>query len=231
MPGDPVNRPIVLRVWFCMDSRATCLRPISVLSAILCLLVALSRAPTLANDDPLSGWYSIRVSDSYVGYSVVKLGMIPSRGQFSRVDGEIYLDNEKPGRSLARISVPVSSLESGNKRRTEVLLSRDFFDAERYPVLRFESRNVSRMDNRWYVEGDLTIRGITRPITCDVDVTSAIGMEGPVAVYSLQFPIKRRDFGVLGEKWSGGRLLIADEVTIEITLTAERHGTQLSSRN
>ena len=185
------------------------------------LLLALTAEGSLS-ESLRSGRYEVRASDSYVGYRIRKLGMVPVRGHFGRVAGEIVLDLDEPESSSARIRVPLDSLESGNDRRTEALLSEDFFDARSHPEMRFESRRVRRSeDGRWLLTGDLSIRGVTRTTTMPVEIQTAQGIEGPVAIFSTRFEIDRTEFGVLGERWSGGRDLLSATVEIEITLTAE----------
>lgn len=186
-------------------------------------LLALSAAPACTAEPLRAGRYEIRSSDSYVGYRIHKLGLVPVRGHFGRVAGEIVLDLESPEASSATVRVPLASLESGNEGRTETLLSEDFFDAESHPEMRFESRRVRRAgDGRWLVTGGLTIRGMTRTVTCPVAIRAAQGIESPVLVLATRFEIDRKEFGVLGSRWSGGRDLLSDTVEIELTLTAER---------
>ena len=172
-----------------------------------------------------SGRYTVRSSDSYVGYRIQKFGMVPVRGHFGQVAGEIVVDTAAPERSRASIRVPLTSLESGNPARTETLLSEDFFDATRHPEMSFVSRRVGRgQDGSWLVAGSLTIRGVSQTLTLPVELTPSEGVEGPVLVLSTSFEIDRTNFGVLGERWSGGRTLLSDTVEIEITLTAEGGG-------
>ncbi|MDX1631949.1 MAG: YceI family protein, partial [Thermoanaerobaculia bacterium] len=135
--------------------------------------------------EPPSGRYEIRSSDSYVGYRVYKLGMVPIRGQFGSVRGEIVVDPGRPERSRAEVTVSLASLESGKEERTETLLSEDFFHADRFPEMRFLSRRVRRnADGRWLVSGDLTIRGVTRTVTVPVEIRRGQGLEGPLVVFS-----------------------------------------------
>lgn len=199
-------------------------RPTLLIAALL--LVVPAPAAHAVGGAP-AGHYAVRASDSYVGYRITKLGAVPISGQFGRVTGEILLDPESPDRSRVRVEVPLSSLRAGNDRRTETLLSPDFFDAERHPKMHFVSARVTRhADGRWLASGDLTIRGVTRTVTFPVEIRSAEGVEGPVAVFSTGFVIDRREFGVLGTRWSGGRELLSNEVELEIALTAERTATR-----
>lgn len=191
--------------------------------ALVAVTLLLTTVPVAADaGSATSGRYRIRSADSYVGYRIHKIGVVPVRGHFGEVTGEIVLDVEAPEASRTSVRVPLASLESGNDTRTETLLSEDFFDAEQYPEMNFESRSVRRnAEGRWRVVGELTIRGVTRTVTLPVAIRPSPGVEGPVVVFSTRFEIDRTEFGVLGERWSGSRTLLSDTVEIEITLTAE----------
>lgn len=207
---------------------ATFWRLVTALSVLVGVSVAsASTAPPVGArseaHEPPAGRYEIRSSDSHVGYRIFKLGMVPIRGQLGSVRGEIVVDTDRPERSRAEVVVPLASLQSGNEKRTETLLSEDFFHAERHPAMRFVSRRVSRSaDGRWLVSGDLTIRGVTRTVTFSVEIRRGQGLEGPQVVFSTRFEIDRTEFGVLGEAWSGGRTILSDRVEIELALAAQR---------
>ncbi len=195
------------------------------LLAVLAVSLLAPAGGALAGAEPPAGRYAVRASDSYVGYQVHKLGLVPIRGSFGSVAGDILLDPDAPERCRVAVQVPLASLQSGNERRTSVLLSEDFFHAARHPAMRFESTRVRRTaGGAWLVTGELTIRGVSRTLTVPVSVAASDGIEGPVVVFSTELAIDRTDFGVLGERWSGGRALLSDRVEIELALTAERVG-------
>lgn len=174
---------------------------------------------------PRAGRYEILAGDSSVSYRIHKWGVVPVRGHFTEVAGEVVVDTARPAASRARVRVPVASLESGNETRTEVVLSEDFFDAARHPEMRFETRRVERRpDGGWQVAGALTIRGVTRTFDLPVTVHEQPGRGPDWLLFTTRFVLDRRDFGVLGRRWSAGRAILGDEVEIELALTARRVG-------
>lgn len=201
------------------------------LGLALACFVGLGALPLLPaatdTDSPLpeAGYYRVRPGDSYVGYRIHKWGLVPVRGHFSEVAGELYLDPGNPEASWVRVRVPVASLESGNATRTEVLLSDDFFHAERFPEMRFESRAVALEANgAWRVSGLLTIRGISLPVTVPVTIEGFSEGGRGWAIFGTRFHLDRRDYDVLGRRWSAGRAILGNEVEIELALAAQRSG-------
>ncbi len=195
--------------------------------AVVALIASGAAAPAAPEREaaPSTGRLAVRAADSYVGYRIVKFGVVPVRGRFAQVAGEIVFDPARPERSRAVIRVPLRSLESGDPARTETLLSEDFFDARRHPEMRFVSERVARGPRgEWLVSGGLTIRGVTRTLTVPVELAAGPAQEPGLAVFSTRFSIDRRDFGVLGARWSGGRAILAHEVEIELALATRREG-------
>lgn len=186
----------------------------------------LGGSATVAADpaEARGGRYEVHPGDSHVGYRIHKLGVaLPVRGHFREVAGEVVVDATRPAASWARVRVPVTSLESGNASRTEVVLSEDFFDAARHPEMRFETRRVERRsDGVWQVSGVLTIRGVARTFDLPVTVHEHPERGGDWLLFRTRFVLDRRDFGVLGRRWSAGRALLGNEVEIELALAARR---------
>jgi polyisoprenoid-binding protein YceI len=189
---------------------------------------ALLRATATAADEPAvprAGRYEVSAGNSYVGYRIHKWGVVPVRGHFRDVAGEVIVDAARPAASSARVRVAVASLESGNTTRTEVVLSEDFFDAARHPEMRFDTRRVERRpDGVWQVAGVLTIRGVARTFDLPVTVHEHPEGGGDWLLFSTRFVLDRRDFEVLGRRWSAGRAILGNEVEIELALAARRSG-------
>ena len=200
--------------------------PAALLAALLALTAAAAApAKPAARAEEPAGRFVVRAADSYVGYRILKFGVVPVRGRFAAVEGEIVVDPAQPERSRVAVRVPLRSLESGDSARTETLLSDDFFDARRHPEMRFVSERVARgPQGGWLVSGGLTIRGVTRTVTVPVELQAGTPEEPSLAVFSTRFAIDRRDFGVLGTRWSGGRAILAHDVEIELALTARNGG-------
>lgn len=135
---------------------------------------------------------------SYVGFTVTKLGFEDVTGTFKDFDVDLRYDPERPDRSWVRWRVRVASVKTDASNRDRSLQSVEYFDTARHPELSFESRRVRPLDDgRLEVEGDLTIRGQTRPLTIVVQRTADGGG------FETRFEVDRYDFGVAGGRVMG----------------------------
>ena len=96
------------------------------------------------------------------------------RGRFSGTTGEIEYDAKDPLSAHVRVEIPAASVDTGDAKRDAHLRSPDFLDAEAHPTITFVSRRIEQHGDRFAVTGDLTIRGTTRPVTADVEVSDVI---------------------------------------------------------
>lgn len=188
----------------------------------LAALAALGAAVPAASG-PTS--YRVRSGDSTVAYSIQKWGVFPETGKFRDVRGAIAFDPVSPAASSIDVRVGIASLDSGIDDRNRALLSEDFFDAGRYPEMRFVSQTVESLGPASLrVTGDLTIRGRTHRITIPVTILG-LGHDGrdqELVAFETRFEIDRRDYDVLGARWSGGRALLSNQVEIHLVLGASR---------
>jgi polyisoprenoid-binding protein YceI len=130
---------------------------------------------------------------SSVTFAVTKLHMERVTGTFDDFDGEVQYDPAVPERASIRWRVRVGSVKTGATQRDRNLQTADFFDAERFPELTFASRTVRRLpDGRMIVHGDITIRGVTMPISVEARPLGANAFES-------SFRLDRLDFGVGGD--------------------------------
>ncbi len=97
------------------------------------------------------------------------------RGRFSGATGEIEFDPERPEAGGVVLRIPAASVNTGEDRRDAHLRSADFLDAETHPDIVFASTKVTaRGKDRFVVEGDLTMRGVTRPVSVDVELAATV---------------------------------------------------------
>lgn len=168
----------------------------------------------------------VRPGDSDVSFRIRKWGVLTVTGRFADLGGEVLFDEARPEASRVSIEVRVASVRTGEEARDRTLQSEDFFHASRFPAMTFVSTSVSRLpDGRASVTGDLTIRGVARRIT--VPVTFHGPTEDPdaglLAGFETAFRIDRREFGVLGSRWSGGKAILGTEIEIRLFVaTSER---------
>jgi len=146
------------------------------------------------------------------------------KGYFSRISGVLTLDESDLANSRVEASIEAASIETRDGQRDAHLKSADFFHVEKFPTLYFKSTGVSIVgDGESSVEGDLTIRGVTRPVRFEVEGPTPPARDpwgNPRVAISANAKINRKDFGLT---WNvaleTGGILVGDDVTI--TLEAE----------
>lgn len=123
---------------------------------------------------PAVGRWQFDVGHSRVGFGGRHLMVAKVRGIFKEFNGAIQIA-DVPEESSAELTVAAASLESGFKDRDDHLRSADFLDVERYPTITFRSTSLRhRAGAQWEAAGDLTIRGITRPVVLDIEFGGAV---------------------------------------------------------
>jgi polyisoprenoid-binding protein YceI len=167
------------------------------------------------------GTWTIDAAHSTATFAVRHL-MSRVRGTFSDVSGQIVTSAD-PSRSTAVAVIEVSSVSTGNQMRDDHLRSTDFFNADRYPAMRFASTGLRRAEDIWLVSGELTIRNVTRAVELEVEFlgTDPTGLQGePRIGFSASTTISRRDFGIaFGLAGDSTKIVVAD--TVDIVLDVE----------
>lgn len=160
---------------------------------------------------------------SRIGFRVRHLGVSWVTGSFRSFGGTIAWDSINPDRSVAEARIATASVFTDSERRDADLRSSNFFAADSFPEIRFTSRRVERgaAPNRFTLHGDLTIRGVTRPVALEAEV---IGMAGGarlrLAGFTLSGVINRRDFGLQFNRLVEGIAVVGDEVQLVIEVEA-----------
>ncbi|QDU37703.1 hypothetical protein Mal4_20190 [Maioricimonas rarisocia] len=189
--------------------------------ARILFLAALVIVPTLSGVGQARGAeeYQIDPQHTSVTFKISHLGIAWVHGRFNEVEGNVKLDTDDPSNSTFEVRIPVSSIDTKVKKRDDHLRSADFFDVKKYPELTFKSTKVRRKEKGLEVTGDVTLHGVTKPLT--FDLTGGEKAEFPDGVhrvgYSTSFVLKRSDFGMttmLGP--------VGDEVHAEISFEAIR---------
>jgi polyisoprenoid-binding protein YceI len=181
--------------------------------AVLALLAfpALSTAET----------WSIDADHSSIGFTVRHMMVSNVKGTFGTFSGVAEVDEKDVTKSKITVTIDTASINTGVPKRDEHLRSADFIDTAKYPTMTFVSKRVEKSGNdRLKVYGDLTLRGITKPVVLDV--------EGPTKVYkdpqgklrrgaSATAKINRKDFGLTWNKViEAGGVLVGEEVNISL---------------
>jgi polyisoprenoid-binding protein YceI len=169
--------------------------------------------------------YKISPAQSSVTFSIHHfLGL--TRGKFTQLTGTIEFDRAHPERSSIEAVVEVKSIDTGIVKRDEHLRSGGFFDAAKYPQITFKSRSVKQTGPQTGdVLGDLTMHGVTRPITLHVKLLTPLQADNDMSRTRWAVrpdPIKRSDFGLLFS--TGAEVIsgIGQDVTAEISIEATR---------
>ena len=141
-----------------------------------------------------------------------------AKGNFSKFSGSIVVDREHPEKSSVNVRIDAASIDTGIAKRDEHLRE-ELFNVVRYPEITFKSRRVTHTGtNSADIVGDLTMHGVTREITLNVQLRSNDGSRWRVTTA----PLRRSQFGLMFSKSAEMVSGIADEVAIEIEIAAER---------
>ena len=166
--------------------------------ALLFTLLVLVSSPLSAET------YKIETADSKIAFTVRQL-LTTVRGEFHKFSGTIDIDREHPERSAVTARIQVGSIDTKIAKRDQHLRSEEFFNAAKFPEITFRSRTVKRTGaDSGDITGDLTMHGVSRPITLHVKLASPITGESLPARTRWQVttdPIHRKDFNLL---FSGG---------------------------
>jgi polyisoprenoid-binding protein YceI len=166
--------------------------------------------------------WDIDPSHSSAQFHVRHLMISNVRGEFGKMSGQILFDGEDFSTLEAEAEVQVASVDTREPKRDEHLRSADFFDAANYPTIAFKSKRVEGVsDKKFKLVGDLTMRGVTKEITLDVEATPIIkDMRGETRIGAqASTRLNRRDYGI---KWNrtldAGGVVVSDEVRITLDL-------------
>jgi polyisoprenoid-binding protein YceI len=173
---------------------------------------------TTASADTRTTW-TIDPSHSTVEFVAKHMMITTVKGRFAELEGTIVADEANIGDSTVEVTMQAASLDTRSEQRDAHLRSPDFLDVETYPTVTFRSTGISGTKDEFQLTGDLTIRGVTRPITLDVTFEGE-GKDpwgGTRASFSAKGKFDRRDFGLT---WNvaleTGGILVSNEVKINI---------------
>jgi polyisoprenoid-binding protein YceI len=186
-------------------------RTLAVVTTVIALLLPAAAFASRWQVDP---------DHTHVGFKVRHLKISNVRGTFDKVKGVVDMDDKDITKSSVSATIEAASIDTGVRRRDADLKGEKFLDVAKYPTITFVSSGIARDGDKLKVAGDLTIHGVTRPVTLTV--------EGPTAEVKDQkgdsrrgalarTKINRKDFGLNWSKaMEAGGVLVGDEVDIEI---------------
>jgi polyisoprenoid-binding protein YceI len=143
-------------------------------------------------------------------------------GQFNTWSGTIVADPQSLAGGSVSVDIQTASIDTNNERRDGHLRSADFFDAPNHPTITFRSTRVTANGRDIQVHGNLTMRGVTRPVVLEGRMTEVAGAPGSRRIgFEAQTQIDRTDYGVAWNRGAeGGGVVLGDEVTISIAIEA-----------
>ena len=160
---------------------------------LLAAAFALFLSTTLAQAAP----WKIDPDHSHLTFTVDNLGFSLTQGQFRKFEAEIDFDPENVETSSVSFVIDANSVDTRDEKRDQHLMSPDFFDAKQYPDVTFKSKKVTAKGDDFAVDGELSIRGVTKPLSVVVKKTGEGEFYGARIGYETSFTIKRRDFGMV----------------------------------
>ena len=186
------------------------------------LSLALAAALGAATLPALAETWSADTAHSEIGFSVRHLMVSNVKGSFAKFSATVDGDPADPASARISAKVDVASVTTREPKRDDHLRSGDFFDAAKFPEMTFASTKVEKVSaNRAKVTGNLTLRGVTKPVVLDVEYTAPVKNPWGKTVVGATATgtINRQDFGVSWSKsLDGGGLVVSDEVKIQLEL-------------
>ena len=167
-----------------------------------------------------AGKWSVDPVHSRVGFVARHMMVTKVRGTFLDYLGEVTIADDLAQSSVA-VEVQMESIDTGNKDRDGHLRTNDFFDVAQFPTMSFKSTSIELDGNEGKLHGDLTLKGVTNPVTFDVEFEGVTGdpWGGTRAGFSATSTITRKDWGV---EWNApletGGVMVGDKVQLELDI-------------
>ncbi|MBM7699988.1 YceI family protein [Kurthia huakuii] len=168
--------------------------------------------------------YVVDTAHSSVGFQAKHMMISKVKGHFDSFSAELDINPEDLTGGNIQFEVELASINSNNEDRDNHLRSADFFDVENHPTMTFVATDIKKVDDDEYkLTGDLSIRGVTKPVTFQAEYngkgTNPWGVE--VVAFEADGKINRKDFGL---NWNSaletGGVLVSDEIKIHIEIEA-----------
>lgn len=170
--------------------------------------------------------WQIDPAHSEADFTIRHMGISNVHGRFGNINGVITLDEKDPTKSSVNATIDAATVDTGVSQRDGHLKSPDFFDVAKFPTITFVSKSVTRTGNNYTVVGDLTMHGVTKPVTLHLDELGKEqpGMDGKAhRGFSATTTIHRQDFGLV---WNGtlksGDAVVGDDAQISLSIEAAK---------
>ena len=169
--------------------------------------------------------WKIDPTHSHMSFSIRVMGISTMKGRFNALRGQLHIDEQNPASSWVEAEVDAASIDTHNRLRDAHLRSAAFFAVKQYPTIVFESTHVEHVSGQDYkVTGNLTLYGVTQPVTFDVTYRGQRTRMGAPTGLTAKAKINRHDFG-LGQGMAI-QFAASEMATIEIDLEAVQTSAQ-----
>lgn len=195
---------------------------------ILFISLLLAARSAVTSDFSVSEMYPIDVGHSYIGFSIKYMGFAKVRGRFTDFSGTFRFVEKDITKSSATIIIKAKSISTDLEMRDNDLRSSNWFDVEKYPAIKFQTKRIIKNGNIAEAIGDLTIKDITKEVKLRMDSCSGLQKDARAdhqVVFTGGTTINRKDYGVAGEKWSDvkeGIMAVDSEVEIELSILGKQ---------
>jgi polyisoprenoid-binding protein YceI len=166
--------------------------------------------------------YKIDPVHSSIAFSVKHMMVSNVVGQFDKYEGVIMYDPKDLDTSKIDVTIETKSINTHNDKRDDHLRSAEFFDAEKFPTIKFVSKKITSTE----ISGELTIKDVTKEVSVPAEISGPVkGMMGDIIGISATFRINRQDYGISYNKvLDQGGLAVGNEVAITIGFEAAKEG-------
>lgn len=167
--------------------------------------------------------WTVDAAHSEVGFSVKHMMISKVKGSFGSYDAVVEANEENLQGASIDFKIDVASINTNNADRDAHLRSADFFDAEQYPYITFKANDIVKKGDEYELTGDLTMKGVTRPATFEVEYggkgTNPWGVE--VVAFNVEGKVNRKDFGLTwNQALETGGVLVGEDIKISLDLQA-----------
>jgi polyisoprenoid-binding protein YceI len=163
---------------------------------VVCLSVLLCGVEAQAAT-PAQGW-RIDEAQTSIGFTIDAVGFPTTHGRFAHYRGRLLIDFDRPAKSYTTFTVDAASLDVGSASFNDFVKSSVLLNVERFPTMSFASTQVEKVDaHTARVTGNLTLLGVTKPITLTVDVATDPAAKGRTVAFVAKGRIRRSDFGMM----------------------------------
>jgi polyisoprenoid-binding protein YceI len=168
-----------------------------------------------------AGSYAIDPAHSKVGFEISHLVISTVEGRFDTFTGSVEMGKKIDDTKISA-SITVDSVSTGNADRDKHLKSPDFFDSAKFSTITFTSKSVSGPEDNLTIKGDLTIRGVTKPITLMGKYTGVVNdpFGNTKVAFNAKGKLSRKDYGLVWNKLVEAGPVVGDEVTLDLRVEA-----------